>query len=279
MACNLDWVILLDYLKVFLTWPPLALIVIVIFFRRFGTEIAVFLTNVRPKGAVFDPMPVQPVDLAPPRDGDQAGEVAAVEAAEQNDRQEDEPGGAAPGDRLVEVLLTNKKREDDFRYLNGLLVLSTQQLLDMLLLGGVMSIGEFNSSWPELSPSNRSNILTVLYQHGLIDVVDDQVHITERGREYANWPERLAWVSAQRGVFQSAMGFGVSALNPSGGKTLSEHNVSRTYIGRASPISSALAERTRRLRHQEKLRERVARGAQMSTPSQPEEGGDPEGDR
>lgn len=50
--CEFNWLLLLDYLKVVLSWPPIALVIALVFFRRFQSAIEGLLARVT-EGELF----------------------------------------------------------------------------------------------------------------------------------------------------------------------------------------------------------------------------------
>lgn len=254
-SSELDWKLLLEYFKVAASWPPLAVIVLVCFMRKFQTEVGVFLTNVRPKGLGFDtlPLPLQSLDTPKPpaidegtADSAEGSEGGAIRPDEPSQPQSDAKVPPALSretvSRVAEVLLASDRQRDDFRYLNSLLVITTQLTLDMVMEAGSLSVADFSASWPQMTAKNRSNMLTVLYQHGIVDVVDGVIIPTEKGRTYSAAPERRAWVMALLSVWSpsptSSRPAGRGQLSSYGDPATLAENVFRTpSAGTPSSVS------------------------------------------
>jgi len=204
--CGPDWQLILEYLKVLLSWPPLAAIALICFVRQFDEQIGVFLTNVRPKGPGFDPvLPTQPFQ-APPKP-DEEPELPDDHPPPEDNAPDDADaalgGGAkraAPNAPIGDAAAELARWEAEVRYLNGAFVLLTQLTLDEVLRRGSLPIDEYAMMWPETSPANRSNMLTALYQHGLVEVDQGIIRPTEKGRRYGRWHDRTEWVKAQLAV-------------------------------------------------------------------------------
>lgn len=182
---DVDWHLTLEYVKVLLSWPPLAALLLILFLKRFHKEIGTFLTNIRPKGPGFEPAFAQQIIDTPTPPDEEAALADAAQAA------------ANAADYAI-AELEQAEKEESFRYLNHLLVYVSQWLLNFLVTYRTITVAEFNDSFPELDANNRQAVLTVLYQHGLIHVVNNGIHITAKGDEYARWPERIAWVNVMR---------------------------------------------------------------------------------
>lgn len=206
-----DWKLILEFLKVLLTWPPLAALMLAVFFRGFSEEIRIFLQNVRPKLPGTDHLgQVQPVPLPMPEP------EPAVASPDENAALPSSGDDAEHAEMSIGTdIVGDGPAPDRFRYLNQLLVLPTQRLLDALVLRGSMSILEYQLIWPELSAEAKSNMLTVLYQNGLASVADERITVTPRGRLYAEWPERVQWVNLQSSLREGPRGaFSASGPNP-----------------------------------------------------------------
>src|SRR5207249_2538621 len=78
----------------------------------------------------------------------------------------------------------------EYRYLNYFLVYHTQQVLDWLAsLQQPITLRYFDSFWLPLIPSanERNAVITALQAHHLIQVTNDLIQVTPKGREYQQW--------------------------------------------------------------------------------------------
>jgi len=78
----------------------------------------------------------------------------------------------------------------EYRYLNFFLVRHTQQFLDWLItLPNPTSVGLADAHWMQFipDPNERFAILNALMTHHLVEQNMGLLHVTEKGREYAQW--------------------------------------------------------------------------------------------
>lgn len=232
MTYEIDWPQTLEFLKVFLSWPPLAALAAVAFALRFGKEIAIFLSNGRLKPPGYDPLPapVQPVPAESRQDGEAPAEETPKEVDGTPAPTQDAPPEAEEAERpngeLVNALINARQRVDEYRFLNNLLILDTQLLLNTLTERGAITRLDYNSLRPDLPAANKTNMLTVLYQQGLVSIDENFIHVTEKGLRYSSWPERLVWVDTLISINE---GDGFNAFEP----RMKFHG--RGYSGRAPP--------------------------------------------
>ena len=171
--CAVDWRILLEYLKVMTSWPVVVLIIASCFLRTFRPQIAVFLENLRrvtgPGGIQFD------------------------SAGTQSQESRTETPAIASKDPTV----ANEALLWEFRYLNRFFVLKTQIVLDALIQFGSVNKKEFLDQWAVsmASLTEKNVMLSVLGEHGLIILDAESISISDKGRQYHDWPERQAHVN------------------------------------------------------------------------------------
>jgi len=82
----------------------------------------------------------------------------------------------------------------EYRYLNLFLVRTTQEVLDWLIaVKAPPTIMLANDWWQHAipDPNERGAIFQALRSHNLIDVQNDQIIVTPKGREYATWRGEL----------------------------------------------------------------------------------------
>jgi len=94
----------------------------------------------------------------------------------------------APGVKLLGVLSAKVARRDLFEPVAEVALITVEP--------DDRAVVEY-ATWADVPPGNRNNILTVLYQHGLIDVVDGQIQPTDKGPANAAASQRQEWVRAQ----------------------------------------------------------------------------------
>lgn len=81
----------------------------------------------------------------------------------------------------------------EYRFLNYFLADSTQAVLDWLLaLNQPTTVSAFEAVWMHTiqNAAERTAILHALQLHVLISMDGQTIILTEKGREYATWPER-----------------------------------------------------------------------------------------
>jgi hypothetical protein len=89
--CQLNWALILDYAKVILSWPPIALVIALVFFKRFQVSIQSFLNRATEANVLG-----QTVKAAPPTESQQD-----VQPATENRLAQATPGtGAAVAENV-----------------------------------------------------------------------------------------------------------------------------------------------------------------------------------
>jgi hypothetical protein len=193
-ACAADWKLILEYLKVLLSWPVVIGIGAIIGTRWFRTEIQALINRIAslefpggklvtqqakieeesPVSDAVQPVPVD--DAAPPvLDGLRltVEEQATLRAAFEAER--------AAG------------RMWEYRYLNYFFAPATQHVLNWLIsLGQATTIDAYEAFWMNriAQAGERQAVIHALQMHLCIQVNGPVITVTEKGREYAAWPER-----------------------------------------------------------------------------------------
>jgi hypothetical protein len=186
--------VVLEYLKVFLSWPVVILAISVLFLVRFKAPISALIgriASIKIPGGGEVLMPQQ--------------QQAAMNAIEQTSR----PAGdvPAPSEGATELdHVTSDERLDtererarlwEFRFLNSYLVLHTQLVLQWLASREPTAYGTYDTHWMYLIPeaNERSAVIRALQNHHLISVSPDRqnmLRVTGKGREYLEWRGPIA---------------------------------------------------------------------------------------
>ncbi len=185
--CFIDWALVLEYLKVFLSAPVIFLLVLIIFIRTFKTELRNLVNRIAsirfPGGAeVNTPQPLN----------DASSKSVPKPTIEFN---QSLPAGLT---KDQEIKITHLIRSHiansylwEYRYLNFFLVRKTQLVLDWLTTFiQPVAWSFYDSFWILTIPdaNERKNILEALQAHHLIEF--DQlgmINLTAKGKEYIEW--------------------------------------------------------------------------------------------
>ena len=186
--------LILEFLKVLLSGPSVALIGV-------GILVAVFRPNI---AALIDR--IKTVKFP-------GGELATRAQKPRDEEGSDKPPPtpppappALPGhmqlspeqQRMLEGLFHAERQKAilwEFRYLNFFLVYQTQQVLDWLATqaNGSTSRSLYEASWLLAipNPQDRQAIVTALHAHELIAVNGEHIQLTEKARGYLTWRGKL----------------------------------------------------------------------------------------
>jgi hypothetical protein len=183
--------LILEYLKVILTWPAVTAVVVLWCVKRFGSQIGDLLTRlatIRLPGGTELSIPQLP--SAPEKKG---AEVLPEVP------KEDEPAApdvGAPAEVVQQKLNAERARAYlwEYRYLNLFLVAKTQRVLEWF---GTLTVATtpatYDTFWttaiPE--PAQRQTVLAVLESHYLVVSNDGLLTISEKGREYLEWRSKI----------------------------------------------------------------------------------------
>lgn len=190
---NIDWSLVLEYLKVILTWPVAFLIVALTVIRVFREPIAFWLERLRIDYGGATLSSSQQIST---------GTEQNIQELEIQDQPLDQAGPAkqvTPVNKTDESELVQQWRANaylwEYRYLNRYLVFHTQQFLDWLYdLNKPIALGVANSFWMLKIPlpEERQAVLNALRQHHLVELTGDQISVTEKGREYVTTRGKVA---------------------------------------------------------------------------------------
>jgi hypothetical protein len=185
-------IMVLEYLKVILTWPVLSTLVSLVFILRFREDLKALILRIAkiklPGGAEIDTPQSTRLAAEDNKPAPQAG--AQVQQAVS-----DLPNNLTPQQRSdVEALLRSYIATSylwEYRYLNYFLARSTQVLLDWLVgLQSPTTYALYDSFWLPLIPSanERHAMFTALEAHHLIYQDESGlITVNPKGREYQQW--------------------------------------------------------------------------------------------
>jgi len=168
--------IILEYLRVFLTWPPIFLCLSILFYRKFSLEISRLLSRLKtlPGGIDFSDSQAARIETESTANQLPAGQSTNHEVAT----------SAAEAERATQLLW-------EFRYLNYYLVHSTQSVLDWLVgFGKPVAATFYDSHWMPMipDPRERNAIIAALANHHLVNLEPNNlISVTPKGIQYQDW--------------------------------------------------------------------------------------------
>lgn len=193
--------IAIEYLKVFLGWPTVVLLILSIFFSKFYSAIDYFIRNMKVKYKDVEATSQQAKNIMP--DGTQtseANEAETVKLSKQDvqaiaegieNLQTENKTKQQTIDALHDLVaqLANRSEFFEFKYLNGFLVLNTKIVLRDLYNIGPMSRDSFIISMfvPASVIDKLSEQLAIhsaLLVNGLIEEEGSIVKVSEKGERY-----------------------------------------------------------------------------------------------
>jgi hypothetical protein len=211
----------LEYLKVLFSYPVAIGVLGMVFMRSFSKEIRGVLERVSSvKGPGFELATSQIAktlqveiasaisESAPPPQALTTPVTATPDGAElPSPESSTQLAGAATGTATASGTLANDATKPtqeaelkaarstaalwEYRYLNAVLVLRTQAVLDWLAkredAGTPVSFELFDAALNELPKEERSAVFSVLSRHYLIAVDGTLIRVTPKGREYIGW--------------------------------------------------------------------------------------------
>lgn len=180
-----DWNIGLSFLKVLLSWPPLAAAIATYFLFTYRAEVGDFLRRLRsfnfgPLAGQSDRIASAPEAASPPKEAPPPNVATQL----------------SPDDtkRLEEWFASEKAaaRIWEYRYLNLFFAPTTQIVLDWLVgLNTETTLSAYEATFGSNFPGHeRLAILNALELHVLIRTPGGVIQVTDKGREYALWQER-----------------------------------------------------------------------------------------
>ena len=170
--------LILDYLRVAASWPPVVCVLGVVAFVKFKKPITALIDRI---GSIRLPGGSEVMAQQPPeaitKDGPQATDPAPA---------------TSEGNELARLW--------EYRYLNFFLVRRTQTVLDWLCDRPDLTLTlEAYDAWllPFVpNPSERAAIIGALRAHHLVEVDNQTISVTEKGREYRKFRGPIPLASA-----------------------------------------------------------------------------------
>lgn len=183
--------LILEYLRVILTFPTMVGILGVLFLCFFKVEIKSLFSRIASLkwGTAELAAPQLPPSMERDASQTEKGKLP-------NPAPPQLPAGiTVPPETLKSLeqfVLAERARAYlwEYRYLNYFLVLGTQRVLDWLAsLPAATTVSAFDAVWHPLIPSaeQRRTILSVLESHNLIYFRGELIEVTPKGREYIQW--------------------------------------------------------------------------------------------
>lgn len=186
----MDWAMVLEYLKVFLSAPVMGAVVALTFLTLFKNEIRKYISRI--------------ASIKFPGGTEVSTSQAEVSVGEAREAQRPPPQVSEPAPNLPAGLTLDQQDEVnqllkaeraasylwEYRYLNRFLVYQTQQVLDWLV--GVpqpITTHLYDTHWLLQIPKaeERNAIIFALQAHHLIQITGEKLEITDKGREYQEW--------------------------------------------------------------------------------------------
>lgn len=202
-ACAVNWTLLLEYLKVFLSWPVvvgIGAIVSIILFRKEVRKLIDRIANVEIAGFKLATQQAEALEVVNPEGLNvEAAEPAApaVGAVEEAAPAElaNLPIGDAERERLRAEFVAERAAAYmwEYRYLNFFFAPSTQAVLNWFFgIGGNTTLDAYMAYWTNriFMQNEREAVLVALEKHNMLRADGALLVLTEKGREYHSWPDR-----------------------------------------------------------------------------------------
>lgn len=183
--------IILEYLRLILTFPTVVGILGVMFLCMFRPELKSLISRIA--SLKWGSAELAAPQLPPSVEGNGLGSETENLP---NPTPPQLPAGIAVPPEMLKLLeqamLAERARAYlwEYRYLNFFLVLGTQRVLDWLVsLPASTTVSAYDTFWQPVVPSaeQRRTILAVLESHTLIVFRADLIEVTPKGREYIQW--------------------------------------------------------------------------------------------
>lgn len=187
----MDWTLILEYLKVLLSAPPVIGAVVLLFLWWFRKNIGALIDRTKqldwPGGGVKfgsqqnrEREQVTAADAPPLAAGAQRFQLPNT--IQVTHEQAQQIGQLVQSERANAVLW-------EYKYLNYFLVRGTQAVLDWLATQQPIALRMFDNIFQNIiaDANERAAILTALQNHHLIDTTGDLIQVTPKGREYLQW--------------------------------------------------------------------------------------------
>lgn len=179
----------LDYLKVILTWPVIGGGLIGAFLFLFKSQIGSLISRVgriKFPGGELTTSQQEKIELVAPGPVTPSKDPELPKGLHLNPDQMAQVEGYVHAQRAAAYLW-------EYRYLNFFLAKATQNVLDWLVsLKQSTTIGAYEAMWMHAIQlaEERNAILHALQMHVLVEITGEIITVTPKGREYAAWPER-----------------------------------------------------------------------------------------
>jgi translation initiation factor 2 gamma subunit (eIF-2gamma) len=193
LACSIDWKLFLEYLKVLLAWPVVVGVGATIGTLWFRTELRALINRVASLEFPGGKIVTQQTKLE---------EDALVnEVVESVPAEADVPSvldeihlSAVDQKKIRDVIVAERAaaRVWEYRYLNYYFAPATQHVLDWLIGLNITTDAAYDAYWINRIPqtAERRAIIDALQKHLCIHIDGPSYQVSDKGREYAAWPER-----------------------------------------------------------------------------------------
>ncbi len=203
-SCFINWILLLEYLKVLLTWPVSSFFSILFLSLYFKRPISYWIKTLKIKygDAEFSSQPVdsstKSLHLPVP---ESRGSDAKAQEKDEFQKQLDQNND--PEDLRRQILQWRTGAYLwEYRYLNLFLVPNTRMFLSWLYTQKSIDFGSAVAVWGTSLPHDeRSAIIMALQNHYLVSVENGRITITPKGMEYIEQfgpnPNTNPWLSPE----------------------------------------------------------------------------------
>lgn len=189
--CNVDYKLLLEYIRVFISFPFVLLVILLLFILLFKEELRKLIGKLAkatlPGGTGFELSGGQAERTE--KEKDQNISLRVIPSGSEITLPDDLPVNMR---EYVEAIISSEQsnsRRWEYRYLNLYLVPTTQHVLDWLInYGKPTTITHLdNVMQPSIELNEREAILDALQSHHIIKINNNVVTVTDKGREYVQW--------------------------------------------------------------------------------------------
>lgn len=189
--CVVNWPLLLEYLKVFLSAPVIFGALLAVFLGRYKEELRVFIRRMKIKLGDAEFSSSQAEEL---RESKTGAKAAAPNIPSGETSLPSPPANLTTEQRAqFEAAIKSERATSylwEYRYLNYFLVPQTQVVLDWFAdLRTPITYRNYDAVWISriTSANERNAIWNALQAHHLITVENEVASITEKGKEYMGW--------------------------------------------------------------------------------------------
>ncbi|MBB3001439.1 hypothetical protein FHX57_003796 [Paraburkholderia tropica] len=183
----------MEYLKVLLAWPVVVGVGATIGTLWFRTELRALINRIASLEFPGGKLTTQQAKLEQ--------EAASEETVESVPVTGDEPQlldqihlSAADQKKIRDVILAERAaaRMWEYHFLNYFFAPSTQHVLDWLVKLGITTDDAYHAYWSHriVHAGERQAIIHALQKHLCVHIDGPSIQVTDKGREYAAWPDR-----------------------------------------------------------------------------------------